>query len=408
MSLRSVPAWTGIAIGLLTGALLACGLLLWQERSRTETPALPISHLDTANAVVADHPDPTGVGTEITQAVDDQISDSRDNAIVRATQKASPAVVSINVTQQQTVQRPNMELLERFIPGLVPRETRRSGQNLGSGVIVSASGLILTNAHVVADAVRILVTLTDGRQFEASLLESVEKFDLALLQIYGTNLPVALMAATSDLRIGEWAIAIGSPFGYLLADTQPTVTVGVISAINRDIKSPERSNHFYLGMIQTDAAINSGNSGGPLVNTRGEIIGINTFIFSDRGGSVGIGFAVPIARGRWLINEVSQYGHFRDFYSGLVMRKLWPELIQRWRLADPVGFVIIGIDQDSPAWKAGLRIGDIVREIEGVPLTSRDILIRLHYEVAVGDCQRFVAERNGEEFDGEIVLEEMP
>jgi len=146
-------------------------------------------------------------------------------------------------------------------------------QSLGSGVIVDADGTIITNHHVVDGAIQIIVNLSDGRQFPASVLDVVPLYDLAVLRIEASGLSVARLARGDELEIGEWVIAIGSPFGYLLADTQPTVTVGVVSALNRDIMISERD-RAYLGMIQTDAAINPGNSGGPLVDTRGEVVGI--------------------------------------------------------------------------------------------------------------------------------------
>ncbi len=404
MSPRSAPAWTGIVIGLLVGALLGSGLLLWRVNNenadlRSDLAQRPVAGTDSANGTA-----PTGADTTAA-SFRDPVGMGRDNAIVRATRRVAAAVVSVHVVQQQTVRRTSMEIWERLFFGRGPQGTRRS-VNFGSGVIVSDDGLVLTNAHVVGGAEQIVVTLTDGRRFAARLLESVDRFDLALLDIDGEQLPVAPMGTADDLLIGEWSIAIGSPFGYLLADTQPTVTVGVISALNRDIKRSDQARD-YLGMIQTDAAINPGNSGGPLVNTAGEVIGINTFIFSESGGSIGIGFAVPIERGRWLIDEVLTYGHFRDFYAGIAMYELWPELIERWQLSDPVGFVVTGIDPDAPAWRAGLRVGDIIRQFEGRPLTGRDVLTRVQYDAAVGDCLRFVAEREGEEFTGEIILEEM-
>ena len=329
----------------------------------------------------------------------------RQSAIVLATRQVAPAVVSINVLQAQSVRSPSMELMERL--GLIPqREYYREVANIGSGVILSADGYILTNSHVVAGAVQVIVTLSDGRQYQARMVDLVERYDLAVLQIQGDNLPVARLGTDDTLQIGEWAIAIGSPYGYLLADTQPTVTVGVISALNRDIKrsSGERE---YLGMIQTDAAINPGNSGGPLVNTRGEVVGINTFIFSDTGGSVGIGFAVPASRVHTVLDEIRQFGRYREFSLGFDLQKLSPGMIQYLQLEDPVGFLVVSVRPDSPAWKANLRPRDIIREVEGYRLDSADILYRLVYEASVDDRLNFVAERDGERWSGEIVIEEL-
>jgi serine protease Do len=253
----------------------------------------------------------------------------------------------------------------------------------------------------------VIVILSDGRQFRAKVLERVDRYDLAVLQIDGDNLPVAELGSSDDLAVGEWAIAIGSPFGYLLADTRPTVTVGVISALNRDIKQANQE-RTYLGMIQTDAAINPGNSGGALVNIEGKVVGINTFIFTESGGSIGIGFAVPIERAQWIIAEVREFGRYREPNWGFVLSPLSPGIVRYYGLDDPVGFIVNDVQAGSPAWEAGIRPRDIMREIDGVRLDSRDTVTRLVYEAMVGDRLSFVAERNGHRFSGEIVLEERP
>jgi len=268
--------------------------------------------------------------------------------------------------------------------------------SMGSGVIVSDDGMVITNSHVIEGADQVIVTLSDGRQFEAAYLDSYDRYDLAVLKIEGENLPVAYLAETNDLQIGEWAIAIGSPFGYLVADTQPTVTVGVISALNRDLRRNDSSlKNNFLGMIQTDAAINPGNSGGPLVNIDGDVIGINTFIFSQTGGSVGIGFAVPAWRVRAVVDEIRQYGHYRESSLGFVLVALTPQLVQSYNLSDPVGLLIYAVTPGSPAWVAGLRPNDILRKIGTVSVTDFDAVIRLTYDTQVGDVLSFTAERDG-------------
>jgi len=328
----------------------------------------------------------------------------RGNAIVQATRRVAPAVVSINVVQEKKVQAPSRDLWQRMT--LNPqREYRQQVQSMGSGVIVSKDGIIVTNSHVLENAVEIIVTLSDGRQFQARVVDVIDRFDLAILQIHGRDFPVAHFAADDHLDIGEWAIAIGSPYGYLLADTQPTVTVGVISALNRDIKRKE-GGRDYLGMIQTDASINPGNSGGPLLNTAGEIIGINTFIFSDTGGSVGIGFAVPSARVQQVLGEIRKYGHYREGSLGFDLQKLTPGMMQPLGITDPIGFLVVGVLPGSPAWKSGLRPQDIIREVGGRPLSSSDVWYRLVYEFQVGDSISFKAERKNVPFEGKIIIEE--
>jgi len=277
-------AWAGALLGLLVGVALGALILIL----RPDSPLLPEGDPGEGDPVpqhAGQDVDVTRPADADTDAVNDGIGEDlggdRSNAIVRATKRVAPAVVSINVVQQQAVRDPGMIMWERM--GILPpRQYYRNVRSMGSGLIVSSDGLIVTNQHVVQDAVQILVTLSDGSRYQALLRDTIARFDLAVLQIEARDLPVATLAAADDLEIGEWAIAIGSPYGYLLADSQPTVTVGVISALNRDIRKGENTK-VYLGMIQTDAAINPGNSGGPLVNTSGEVVGINTFIFSPPG-----------------------------------------------------------------------------------------------------------------------------
>jgi serine protease Do len=355
-------------------------------------------------------------GRETRDDAESGLQSGRRNAIVLATERVAPAVVSINVIQHQTIRQtmapPGWEYFDQFFPGMFPqRQFRRDVQGLGSGVIVSPDGYVITNDHVVSGADEIVVTLSDGRQFKGRLLDTAPNFDLALVKVDAHDLPTAPLATAHDLYIGEWAIAIGSPFGFLLADTQPTVTVGVISALNRDIKqASEQAEHSYLGMIQTDAAINPGNSGGPLVDAAGQVVGINTFIVTPSGGSVGIGFAVPIERAEWLIHDVQEYGRYRQPWSGLTFQKLSPNLIRSLGLdiKDPQGFIVTNVDNGSPSAKAGLRAGDVVRSINGVPLKDVDTVSRLIYEARVGDRLAFVADRSGERVTGTIVLAELP
>jgi serine protease Do len=403
MSGRS--AWAAAALGLLVGVALG-GVLL---ATRSDSPWLR-SVEGTEQAVPADTgPDETVVrepdrGSDPSHGGDEALHGERSNAIVVATREVAPAVVSINVVQQQSVRNPSIDMWERL--GLIPhRDYYRNVSSMGSGVIVSADGLIVTNQHVVEGAVQIIVTLSDGNQYQAVLVDSVDRHDLAVLKIQASGLPVARLAAEDDLVIGEWAIAIGSPYGYLLADTQPTVTVGVISALNRDIKTQQDA-RAYLGMIQTDAAINPGNSGGPLVNTDGEVVGINTFIFSGTGGSIGIGFAVPAARVAKVIDEIKLFGRYRESTMGLQLTKLQPSMFRNAEGVDLVGALVYGVEPGSPAWKAGLRPYDILREVAGVRLVDLDTVYRLFYDSNVGDRLPFLAERDGQSWTGEIVLEE--
>ena len=407
--------WAGALLGLAVGAALGVVLLntRFQQAEVRDVVSDQVQDLGGEGLQLVSgssgSSDPVGPGGQLVGAPsvtqpEVDLQQERGNAIVRATKKVAPAVVSINVIQQQALRSPSMMFFQRE-GRVVPPQLYREVQNMGSGVIVSADGMVVTNQHVIQGAVRIVVTLSDGRQFDGTVLDAVALYDLAVLHIDGDDLPVAQLTPTEDLDIGEWAIAIGSPYGYLLADTQPTVTVGVISALNRDIKSSQRE-RIYLGMIQTDAAINPGNSGGPLVNTAGEVIGINTFIFSDSGGSVGIGFAVPAARVLNVVDEVRTYGHFRERFVGMRLASLTPPVLQALGATDPRGLAVLYVMQDSPAWKAGIRPADIIREIDGQLLDSQDVITRRFYDANVGDKMMATVERESEQFTAEILIEE--
>jgi serine protease Do len=231
---------------------------------------------------------PTFVERVTGRAGREDVGDSRRTAIVRAAERVGPATVSITALKTRIVSgapRPGDAFFDRFLRGYFPDWLREEQyHSFGSGVIIDPDGYILTNDHVVGRANAVTVTLSDGRDYEGRVLGSDPRYDLAVVKIDGEDLPVAPLGDSDDLIVGEWAIAIGNPFGYLLNDTDPSVTAGVISALHRDVQGEGESGAIYKDMIQTDAAINPGNSGGPLVNSRGEVIGISSFIFSSSGG----------------------------------------------------------------------------------------------------------------------------
>jgi serine protease Do len=306
------------------------------------------------------------------QAPTRSIDVSRRNAIVSAAELVGPAVVSVNVVATQVVRERSFfddPFMDPYFRGLFPpRERLRQVQGLGSGFIVSPDGYVITNQHVVAEATEIVVTLLDGRQLAAELVQADEATDLAVLKVEADDLPTAVLGNSDSLLIGEWAIAIGNPFGYLLADRNPSVTVGVISAIGRDVR-PEPGagrTQVWSGMIQTDAAINPGNSGGPLVNAAGEVIGVNAFIFSGAsGGSIGLGFAIPINRARRVLRDIVQFGTIRRPWLGLHLEAVPPNNGQA-----PLGARVIRVDPESPAERAGIRPGDVLVEANGRSLQS--------------------------------------
>ncbi|MBC8043628.1 MAG: trypsin-like peptidase domain-containing protein, partial [Rhizobacter sp.] len=237
----------------------------------------------------------------------DEISNSRRNAITNAVAAASPAVVGINVTEVREYQTAD-PFRDPFFDQFFGNRRRKSPtyrqevKSLGSGFLISADGYIVTNAHVVANgnATKVVVTTTDKKRYDAKLIGTDVLMDIALLKIDVTSRVFLRLGNSDDATVGEWAIAIGNPFGLFEINDKPTVTVGVVSATGLDFPSDDKS---YKGMIQTDAAINSGNSGGPLLNANAEVMGVNTFIYTGGGqGSIGIGFAIPINRVKKIVD----------------------------------------------------------------------------------------------------------
>src|SRR5256714_11359791 len=208
------------------------------------------------------------------------INSSRRTAITDAVARVAPAVVTV---QPEVIEQVPADVFEQFFGG---RSGQRSAAGLGSGFLIPADGAIVTNAHVIAGATRIQVAMRDGKTYPAHLGGSDEANDLAVLKIDANNLPVAPLGSSTDLLIGEWAIAIGNPYGFILANSEPSVTAGVVSGTGRNLATPSEGSGVYVDMIQTDASINPGNSGGPLVNAAGQVIGVKSSIFSPSGGSV--------------------------------------------------------------------------------------------------------------------------
>ena len=272
------------------------------------------------------------------------VSASRTTAIVRAARTVAPAVVTISVRRTEQFRRRTL-----WDDYLVPRETL----GLGSGFIIDQRGAVLTNHHVVDGAIEILVTLPDARDFNARLVGSDPRNDIAVLALENaSNLPVAPLGTSSDLLIGEWTVAIGNPFGGLLSSPEPSVTAGVVSALDRHIVPNGYDEEFHLGMIQTDAAINPGNSGGPLVNALGEVIGINSSILSRSGGSEGLGFAIPIDRALRIAADLLEHGEVRRAWLGLEVNAVEADDFGRSR-----GVRIVRVWPGSPAAAAGIRAG---------------------------------------------------
>jgi len=292
-----------------------------------------------------------------------QFGVSRENAITNAVNLVQSSVVSVNVVKRETVQAdPFGSLFFDFWGGFFPRQYERRVESLGSGVIISEDGYIITNSHVVEGATEIKVICADGNSFDAELIGSDSVNDIAVLKIKAKNLPFAKLGNSDDIIIGEWVIALGNPFGFVMKDPRPTVTVGVISAIDRNFHMQD-DNKVYKKMIQTDAAINPGNSGGPLANINGEIIGINSFIFTKSGGSLGIGFAIPINRVKSIAQEIITYGGIRPIWFGFKVQDITPAIAHNLGLKTTKGVIVSYVEEGAPAEEAGLQRGDIIIKI---------------------------------------------
>ncbi|MBE0433395.1 trypsin-like peptidase domain-containing protein [candidate division WOR-3 bacterium] len=349
--------------------------------------------------------------TTLLASVNEETSRQRANAIVVAAEKVNRSVVSITVVQTRVVAASRFrspfsdEFFREFFGDFFPeRYYRQQVRSLGTGLIISADGYIVTNEHVISNATQINISLPDGRQYEGRIIAADAGHDLALLKIDGTDLPAAELGDSDDLMIGEWVIAFGNPFGFLLEDTRPTVTVGVVSALSRSIKST-REDRVYKNMIQTDAAINPGNSGGPLVNILGEVIGLNTAIFTSGGGSEGIGFARPINEVKKFIDETRQHGRVRVPWIGL-----WTTEVAQDAGEPAPGtrrYVLVnGVDAQSAAHKAGIKEGDVISRINGRPVTGIADWDRLVSTVYVGDRVELTIVRSTGTIESEFTVGE--
>jgi serine protease Do len=345
-------------------------------------------------------------------AAAESTSATRSNAIVNAAARVGPSVVAVHTYATQVVaESPSGPFGDPFFRGFsAPRYYERPVAGLGSGVIIDSRGYVVTNDHVVQGAQRIQLSLPDGREFPAQLVGTDPANDLALLRIDDPpdDLPFASLGDSDDLLIGEWAIAIGNPFGDLIDDPEPTVTAGVVSAMHRAVKSTANADRVYRDMIQTDAAINPGNSGGALANEVGEVVGINTFIFSNSGGSLGIGFAIPANRVKKVIRDLAEYGEVRQVWMGVKVQPLTESLGSALGIASQKGVLIAAVDADSPANDAGLREGDVVVRINDTPIrTVLDFELALSQSV-VGDELELLCERKGKNLRKRIELRERP
>ena len=337
------------------------------------------------------------------------LNSSRQTAITYAIEKISNSVVGINVTQlkQQQVN----PFFDPFWGGFFPYTRTFKVDNMGSGVLVSPDGYIITNTHVVDNATEIVVTLRGGKSYEAQLVGVDNLTDIALVKIDDLDLPYSELGNSDELIVGEWAVALGNPLGLFDVNHQPTATAGIISGIKMDFGLKE-SGHVYQDMIQTDAAINPGNSGGPLVNALGEVIGINTFIMTGSNyssGSIGIGFAIPINRVKEVAEDLKKFGKVeRSYTTGVHVQAIDPVMQRYLRLPTSEGVIITDVEKRSSGERAGLQIGDVILEVDNQKINAPKDIIRVIDEglYKVGDNVTLTILRENNSIDIHLTLEE--
>ena len=318
-------------------------------------------------------------------------------------EKQGASVVNISTTQiiRNAQEFPNVpesdpfyEFFRRFAPQM-PRE--QESQSLGSGFIISTDGYIMTNAHVVDSADKITVRLTDKREFRAKVIGADKRTDVALLKIEATGLPKITVGDPNKLKVGEWVVAIGSPFGF-----DSSVTAGIVSAKGRSLPQDN-----FVPFIQTDVAINPGNSGGPLFNMNGEVVGINSQIYTRSGGSMGLSFAIPIDVATQVTDQLRSSGKVTRGRIGVTIQELTRELAESFGLSKPAGALISSVEKNGPADKAGIEVSDVILRFDGKPVNSSSDLPRMVAATKPGSKAVIELWRKGESRQVTVVVAEM-
>lgn len=348
-----------------------------------------------------------------------------EGAIINVARNTGPAVVSIS-TEHVTKIKGGKKLyfgspygqspfgeddflrryFEDFFNTIPENEFRQRG--LGSGVIIDQKGYILTNEHVIADADKISVTLPDGREFKAEVKGRDSRSDLAVIKIDATALPVAQLGNSDAIKIGQWVAAIGNPFGYALQNPEPTVTVGVVSALHRSLGNTISLDKDYSDLIQTDAAINPGNSGGPLVNLNGQVVGINVAIFSTSGGYQGLGFAIPVNSAKRIISRLIEGKKVVYGWLGVTIQDMTDDLAKYFGLADKNGVLCVKVMADSPAQKAGMKESDVIKQVDGNKVNNVRELLNIVAKAEPGKKMKLTVLRDKKELVVDVVVGERP
>jgi serine protease Do len=387
-------------LGIIAGIIIFFNIAYFEGKSSSVNDTLMVSELLAASQDL--------------NAANNDINRSRHNSITFAVEKISPAVVSVNVLQvREYVRRSPFFSRDPFLRELFPelfkdKHYQQEIKSLGSGFIISSDGYILTNDHVVEDATKIIITMLGGAEADAKIVGVDPTSDVALLKIDKNNLPYVEFGNSDEVILGEWAIAVGNPFGLFEINNKPTVTVGVVSALDRDFGEIE--GRIYQDMIQTDASINHGNSGGPLCNALGEAIGMNTFIYTGSRyseGSVGIGFAIPINRITRLLNDLKKFKKVdRDFWVGIKVQNLSSVIAKKMGYNSTRGVMVTYIDRGSPADIAGFKLGDIITQIENHDISNDKDIYEIIFgtDLKVGDELKFQVWRDGSQLELTLLL----
>ncbi|MBI1292308.1 trypsin-like serine protease [bacterium] len=322
-----------------------------------------------------------------------------ETPVIRVVDKVSPAVVTVGAYKRRVVAEQWRN--DFFFPTIRLKERTDRIPYMGSGFLADADGYVLTNFHVIDDAQSLFVTFPNGDEFPAQLVDADKFADVALLKIEAGDkkLPAPLpFGSEPSLRIGEQVVAFGNPFGNLIEDSRPTITVGYVSALHRSFQPDVRNQRVYQNMIQTDAAINPGNSGGPLVDMTGAVVGMNTFIFSTSGTSAGIGFAIPIDRLKAFYDEVKTHGGLRPLLLDFAYQTIMSPSLQ--------GVQVQGVIPGGPAEESGLEVGDVIVEADRKPVANREGFFVLFASKQVGDTVALKVWRGGEIRDIEYHIRE--
>jgi len=328
-------------------------------------------------------------------------SGGREASYNDAVRHAMPSVVNIFTSKEiRTPRHPllNDPIFRRFFGEQLPDEAQRAS-SLGSGVIVSASGYVLTNHHVVEAADEIEVALADGKKLLAKVVGNDPETDLAVLRVNADNLPAITFGSAENLRVGDVVLAIGNPFGV-----GQTVTGGIVSALGRTGLGINTFENF----IQTDAAINPGNSGGALIDASGNLIGINTAIFSRSGGSMGIGFAIPVSTAKMVLDQIVKSGTVTRGWIGVEVQEITPPIAESFKLGGTRGALIAGVLRGGPADKAGVKPGDVLIEVEGRPVADPTSMLNLIAALPPGKPATVRVKRGGSEVDATITVGRRP